>query len=98
MSNILPDEIVMDVPAPSTDLWWIVGVVAGVDEKVQTITLSKPLPASAAGSYLFISDRPDNAYRVEAVVGRAVRVADTAPLHVKPGETFRFVDAARQYK
>ena len=30
MSNILPDEIVMDVPAPSTDLWWIVGVVAGV--------------------------------------------------------------------
>ena len=74
----------------------IVGVVAGVDEKAQTITLSKPLPASAAGSYLFISDRPDNAYRVVEVAGRAVRVADTAPLRVKPGETFRFVATARR--
>ena len=74
----------------------IVGVVAGVDEKAQTITLSKPLPASAAGNHLFISDRPDNAYRVEAAAGRAVKVADTAPLRVKPGETFRFVDVARR--
>ena len=76
----------------------IVGVVAGVDEKARTITLSKPLPASAAGNYLFVSDRSDNAYCVETAAGRAVKVADTAPLHVKPGETFRFVGTARRHK
>ena len=30
MLKLLTDEIVMDVPEPSPNLWWIVGIVAGV--------------------------------------------------------------------